>query len=257
MSYGIIYKAAGPTGKVYIGQTVKPLSARKSTHKYRALKQDRRGAFQAALLDEGFSNFTWEQIDAAETAEELDRKEKEYIAHYDSMSPAKGYNGTDGGIKTVYSPEARKKMSEAAKGRNHSEETKRKIGEALKGEKNPMFGKHPSEETLKKMSERMKGKPNPMEGKHHTEETKKKMSAAKMGEKNPVYQKPISEETKRKRREAGGLRKLTPDNVREVRKLLGTIGYRKIAKLFNVDMRVIYKIKYGLAYAWVKNEEVV
>jgi group I intron endonuclease len=216
MNYGIIYKATGPTGKIYIGQTVGTLSARKSAHAYRAKKGDYRTAFQIALLDEGFSNFTWEQIDTAETQEELDQKEKHYIALYDSMNPDKGYNGTGGGIHFTMSQKNRKKLSE-----------------------------------------RMKGQPGTMTGKHHTEEAKGKMSAAKMGEKNPNYGKPVSEETKRRRREAGGLRKLTPDNVREIRKLLETIGYRKIAKLFNVDMRVIYKIRYGMAYAWVKNEEAV
>ena len=67
------------------------------------------------------------------------------------------------------------------KGKQKSEETKKKISEANKG-------KHPSEEHKKKMSDAKKGK-------HHSEETKKKMSEAHKG-KHP------SEEAKKKMSEA-------------------------------------------------------
>jgi group I intron endonuclease len=155
--YGIIYKATGPSGKVYVGQTKFTLAHRKGQHKFRAKKQDRRGAFQLALLEDGFDAFTWEQIDQAETREELDQKEKHWITHYDSMNPEKGYNNQSGGITTVYSPEARKKISAA-----HM------------GEKNNMFGKHHTLDARRKMSEAHKGKrPYVM-----TEKTRRKMSEA-------------------------------------------------------------------------------
>jgi hypothetical protein len=131
--YGIIYKATGPGGKVYIGQTVKTLKARKSAHAFRAKKQDRRGAFQVAILEHGFDAFTWEEIDRADTPEELDVKEKDWIAHYDSMNPEKGYNGTDGGIRYKPSLEAIKKSAEARRGRHPSAETRRKLRESHKG----------------------------------------------------------------------------------------------------------------------------
>ena len=64
------------------------------------------------------------------------------------------------------------------KGRRHSEEARKKMSEAKKGkyigEKHPMYGKHPSEETRKKLSEAKKGK-------RHSEEAKKKMSLQKTG----------------------------------------------------------------------------
>jgi len=116
MSYGIIYKAIGPTGKAYIGQTVKVLERRKSNHKFLSLKGDKRTPFLVALLAEGFHNFKWKQIDTADSQEELDSKEKRWIEFYDSTNPEKGYNGTSGGIKYSLSAETLKKFSEVQKG---------------------------------------------------------------------------------------------------------------------------------------------
>jgi group I intron endonuclease len=193
VSCGIIYKATGPGGKVYVGQTVKTLKARKGNHKYMALKGDQRTAFQCALLDEGFDAFAWEQIDQAETPEELDAKEKQWIAYYDSMNPGKGYNSTDGGTKTVYSDEARHRISKARKGiypsretrqkmseaRRHrpptTEETRRRMSESMKGKNTWSKGKRLSEEHRRKLSEANKGK-------HHTAETRRKLSEINKGQ---------------------------------------------------------------------------
>lgn len=56
-------------------------------------------------------------------------------------------------------------------GKNHSDETKRKIGEANKGKASPQKGKILSDETKRKMSEAHKGK-------KFTEEHRRKMSEA-------------------------------------------------------------------------------
>ena len=91
------------------------------------------------------------------------------------------------------------------KGKQFSEEHKKKLSEAKKGEDNPMYGKHHTDETRKKLREANKGKQlseetkNKMreakKGKHHSEETKKKIGEANKG-------KPKSDETKNKMREA-------------------------------------------------------
>ena len=59
-----------------------------------------------------------------------------------------------------FTEEARRKMSEAGKGKPKSEEHKKKIGTANKGEKNPMYGKHLSEDHKNKLSEINKGNTN-------------------------------------------------------------------------------------------------
>jgi hypothetical protein len=66
------------------------------------------------------------------------------------------------------------------KGKNHTDEAKKKIGEAVKGEKNPNYGKQFSDETKKKMSEAHLGK-------KLSDETRKKLSEAKKEKNNPAF----------------------------------------------------------------------
>jgi NUMOD3 motif len=91
------------------------------------------------------------------------------------------HNLTDGGDGTsgaIRSDETRRKISEAMKGKTHSEESKKRMSEA---------SKNPSEETRRKMSERQKGEKNHNYGKTLSKEHRKKMSEASKGEKNPNY----------------------------------------------------------------------
>ena len=74
-----------------------------------------------------------------------------------------------------------KRLSEARKGKKHSEETKRKMSKARKGKKH-------SEETKRKMSETRKGK-------HFSEEHKRKMSEAMINHKS-LSKKVLCVETK-------------------------------------------------------------
>ena len=86
-------------------------------------------------------------------------------------------------------------ISEGKKGKQCSEETRKKISEATKGENNPNYGKQCSEETRKKISEGNKGKQCSEEtrkkiseakkGKQRSEETRKKISEAQKGENSP------------------------------------------------------------------------
>lgn len=61
-----------------------------------------------------------------------------------------------------HTPEARKRISEANKGRLPSDETRRKRSDALSGEKNPMFGKRHSAESKKVIGSHHVGDKNPM-----------------------------------------------------------------------------------------------
>ena len=68
------------------------------------------------------------------------------------------------------------------KGKKRSEEARRRISEAAKGNKNALGCKR-SEEARRKISEAKKGEKNAFYGKHHSEESKKRIGAAQKGNK--------------------------------------------------------------------------
>lgn len=164
--YGIIYKAQNIiNGKRYIGYTTKTLEERKIAHQVNS-SYNIKGYFYNAIRKYGEDNFIWEEIDYAEySKEELVYLEKYWIAFFYSNNPKYGYNMTSGGDGIPdykHTNKAKKKISEAGKGRKHSEETKKKLSELKKGEKNPFYGKATwnkgktgiySEKILRKISE--------------------------------------------------------------------------------------------------------
>jgi len=95
--YGIIYKVTNQeNNKVYIGQTIQTLQERKNKHYYKARqKDDYNTHFINALRKYPEESFTWEIIDTANSQDELDNKEKEWINYYNSVE--EGYNTKDGG----------------------------------------------------------------------------------------------------------------------------------------------------------------
>lgn len=100
-----------------------------------------------------------------------------------------------------FSDETRRKMSEAHKGKKHTEETKRKISENQMGENNSFHGKKHSGKFKHRMSIRMLGEKNPRHGKKLSDKTKQKISASNKGK--PAWNRgkktgPLSEEHKRK-----------------------------------------------------------
>ena len=99
--YGIIYKVTNQENdKVYIGQTIQTLQERKNKHYYKARQEnDYNTHFINALRKYPENSFTWEIIDTANSQEELDKKEKEWIAYYNSVE--EGYNTKDGGETIV------------------------------------------------------------------------------------------------------------------------------------------------------------
>lgn len=99
--YGVIYKATNiKNGKVYIGQTVQELWARKAHHKHHAVNNIKDNIFSRAIRKYGFDNFIWEVIDYADSREELNEKEIHWISFYNSHG-VNGYNETDGGEGTA------------------------------------------------------------------------------------------------------------------------------------------------------------
>lgn len=94
MNY-IVYKVENiENGRIYIGSTTSTLEDRQKDH----IQKANIGAghqFQEAIGSYGPDSFTWEQIDTANTANELAAKEKSYILEYNSKD--NGYNQDSGG----------------------------------------------------------------------------------------------------------------------------------------------------------------
>lgn len=126
----IIYKIINKINKkVYIGQTCESLNRRFYRHKSHA-RQGTDTHLYRAIRKYGEENFTIEQIDTANSQEELDNKEIYWIKYYNSFK--NGYNskiskGKCGGDTLSKHKEKKKislKISKAVSGGNNSRATK-------------------------------------------------------------------------------------------------------------------------------------
>ena len=89
-----IYKITNKiNGKVYIGQTIRPVEYRFNRHMNDALNNILDTHFARAIRKYGSESFTIEQIDSAQSQEELNIKEQYWIRYYDAIN--NGYNETD------------------------------------------------------------------------------------------------------------------------------------------------------------------
>lgn len=90
----IVYKITNKiNGKVYIGQTIRPIEQRYQRHINDAINNALDTHFARAIRKYDQENFICEQIDNADTQEELTRKEQYWIKYYNSI--VYGYNETD------------------------------------------------------------------------------------------------------------------------------------------------------------------
>ena len=125
--YGIIYKATNSiNGKSYIGQTIRPLCARKAEHKHRSRLLAYR-FFQGAIKKYGFEVFDWQTLAHASSFDELKSLEMHYIKLYDTFGK-NGYNMNEGG--DVVSRESIERMRQTKLGKLASEETKNKMSQS-------------------------------------------------------------------------------------------------------------------------------
>jgi group I intron endonuclease len=164
----IIYRVTNLVNdKVYIGQTRRSLSSRKSGHTHYANNGSTQ-YFHSALRKYGFDNFIWDVIDdTANSLEELNSLEALYIAEYNTfVDSGCGYNMTTGGDCYEMSDDTKKKIGAKAKkrlatpennpfyGKSHTPDAILKIKNATKRQfKNGM-----PEETRRKLSESHKGR---------------------------------------------------------------------------------------------------
>ena len=144
---GIIYKITNPDGKIYIGQTIRPVEKR--FNEYKLLKCKKQPLIYESLLKYGIKNHTFEIIEKeVDNIKDLNFLECFWIKYFDTFNTTWGLNLLSGGKNSKHSEKTKTKLSKLNKGKNHprfgktcSQETKRKMSEAQLGEKNHNYGK--------------------------------------------------------------------------------------------------------------------
>lgn len=162
---GYIYMITSPSGKKYIGQTIRSIKERLDEH---PRKKDCI-AIHNAIQKYGWENMKKEWYRVPD--EDLNFYEEMMVTLLGTLSPD-GYNLKEGGGNCG----------------KHSETTIQKMKESQSGEKNPMFGKTRTDETKKKHSESTKGEKNHMYGNGHLI----------AGEKNPMFGKTLTKDHRQK-----------------------------------------------------------
>lgn len=91
-----IYKITNiHNNKIYIGQTIRPVQERINRHFNDALNNIIDTHFARAIRKWGKCSFVYEIIDTAESQEELNLKEQNYIRLFHATDSRYGYNETD------------------------------------------------------------------------------------------------------------------------------------------------------------------
>ena len=156
--------------KKYIGQSIH-INRRWSEHRYHLNNNTHDNDYlQKSWNKYGPACFDFKILEYCDVSE-LDSKERNYIALYNTFDKNYGYNLIlDCEVNRLISDETREKLSIAGK--------KRKNIPDMSGENNPMFGKHLTNETKEKIrSARI--------GQVASEETRAKLRKSRSGENNP------------------------------------------------------------------------
>lgn len=219
---GVIYCYTNMiNGKKYIGQTFLE-KVRKQQHK----STNGQSVFHKAIKKYGWENFKYEvlykhdYLNYEVLNNNLDIMEMYYISKYDTYK--KGYNLNNGA--SDFSKETREKLSNALKGKPHSEEHNRKVGLANKG-------KRPSQKCINFLKEYAKTHSPWNKGKKWNEEAKRKMSESAKGRTPWNKGVPMTEEQKQKLLLANIGRKQTEESIKKRIETLTENGYyKKISK---------------------------
>lgn len=170
-------------GKKYVGQTRRTSQERWKEH----CKPEKCVLLRRAIEKYGKNSFTVTDVDTADTPEELNRKETEWILKLNTLAP-NGYNLQVGGKNGLIAEETRKKISNSHKGKHLSEAHKKALSIAFSGKNHPLYGTKMSQETKDKISKankgRLSGEKNPHYGIPNSKEIRQKIS-----EKNKLYYK--------------------------------------------------------------------
>lgn len=158
MAFGVIYRIINKINlKIYVGKTTMPLKRRMASHKCADT------VIGKAIRKYGPENFIIEVIKECDTPEQLNERERFWIAALNCKTP-NGYNRSDGGDGATGCPcsdEKRAKIRASLKGRKKSPEHRAKIAASERGKKQTPearakisaahTGKSPTEETRIKL----------------------------------------------------------------------------------------------------------
>lgn len=220
--------------KIYVGQTRNPKN-RWRQHNYDCFVKQSAGRLYNSMRKHGADKFHFMIIEE-HTINTIDDAEKFWIEFFGSHDDNYGYNIERGGsANKIVSPETRKKLGNAMRGKHHSNESKFRNRIAH-------LGKLHTKEAKDKMSASRLGKP--LSNKHikaisaghigvsipHTEETKQKMSKQRRGENNIKAK--LSEE----------------DVINIIELIKKDMTNKDIADQYNVAKISIWKIRAGKAW---------
>lgn len=136
MTIWSLYMLSFPSGKSYIGQTIKSVDARFKEH---CKPYSRCRAVRNAIQKYGQDSVRVELIKTVYTQEDADEAEKELIDFFETMSP-RGYNLLSGGSifsSTVQSEETKRKRALSITGRVLSDKSRQQIAKSLTGKRFP------------------------------------------------------------------------------------------------------------------------
>lgn len=198
--YGYIYMTTNTVNGVkYIGK-----------HKSESFDSKYLGSgilLKRAIDKYGSNNFVVEILESANSLQELNSLEIEYIKKFDCVNSDDFYNlaiGGSGGDTLIHLSPSEKEdfyrnRPNGMTGKSHSAETRKLISEALKGKTK---GVPKSEHHKLKISESNKGKnlgkTSGFKGKTHSEEAKQLMRMQRIGKTSPRKGVKLSEDTKTK-----------------------------------------------------------
>lgn len=127
---GYIYILTSPSGKSYIGQTIRSIAKRFNAHR---LESSRCAAISNAIQKYGWKNFEKDWYECPD--EDLNFDEDLLIREMGTLYPD-GYNLTEGGGNGKPSEETRQKQRKAHLGKTMSITAKKNMSESRKGNKN-------------------------------------------------------------------------------------------------------------------------
>ena len=176
-----IYKITNPTGRVYIGQSV-DIDTRFKKYKHNCSTQTK---LKRSFDKHGFDKHTFEVVEECDLSI-LNERERYWQDYYDVLNGGLNSRLTETEDKTGrLSQETKDKISKNRKGKGVgvipwntgielSDEHKEKLSKATKGSKNGMYGKNHSEETKRKIGNANRGRV------HSEEHNAKKASKSKI-----------------------------------------------------------------------------